>query len=228
MKGYRIKEPLKGALAEAMAEEYGWVPEPEMLAAEHKFSSEFEKRMKKIFQSAEYRYVGIGRRRIRRAAALALIVALLLAMTAGAVAIQRILVTWNETQNEEAGTLDVTFSVEDPNGLAGEFRYRKPDTPAGYEIVREEKYSETEYEIEYQDKNENVIFYWQSGNVETMQVGFDNEDAEFHEVTVNGYKGYSYSKSGNNALYWVDGVSLFGIIGTCDMDLIWEMAESIK
>ena len=227
MKGYRIKEPLKGALAEAMAEEYGWVPEPEMLAAEHKFSSEFEKRMKKIFQSAEYRYVGIGRRRIRRAAALALIVALLLAMTAGAVAIQRILVTWNETQNEEAGTLDVTFSVEDPNGLAGEFRYRKPDTPAGYEIVREEKNIQFYY-IEYADSEGNSISYSQQGGIETMGLSLDNEDADFHEITINGYKGYSYSKAGVNALTWTDGNTLYDIGGTCDMDLIWEMAESIK
>ena len=227
-KRYASKGILKDALMKAEEEEFAWLPFPEELEYAYAFSANFEERMKQIFPLADRVYVSVGRHRIRRAVALALIVALLLAMTAGAVAIQRILVTWNEIQNEEAGTLDVMFSVEDPNNLAGEFHYRKPDTPTGYEIVREEKYSETEYEIEYQDKNENVIFYWQSGNVETMQVGFDNEDAEFHEVIVNGYKGYSYSKSGNNALYWVDGVSLFGIIGTCDMDLIWEMAGSIE
>ena len=223
-----IRDSLKGALAEAMAEEYDWVPEPETLEYTHAFSPDFEKKMEAAACAAERSYVSVGHHRIRRAVAAALIAALILAMTAGAVAIQRILVTWNETQNDEAGTLDVTFDVDDPNGQTGEFRYMKPQTPEGYEVVREEKYSLTEYEIEYQDGVGNLIIYAQSGEIELMGVGFDNEDAEFHEIVVNGYKGYSYSKLGSNALYWTDGTSLFRLIGTCDMETLWQMVESIK
>ena len=84
------------------------------------------------------------------------------------------------------------------------------------------------YEIEYQDGVGNLIIYAQSGEIELMGVGFDNEDAEFHEIVVNGYKGYSYSKLGSNALYWTDGISLFRLIGTCDMETLWQMVESIK
>lgn len=224
----KISRNLKDALTQAAEEEFSWLPSPEELRYEYAFSLNFEKKMKSASCLADRVYISVGRHRVRRMLAIALIVALIMAMTAGAVAIQRLIVNWNEVQNDEAGTLDVTFEVDDPNGMAEEFRFKKPETPVGYEIVREEKYSETDYEIEYHDKNENIILYWQSGDVETMGVGFDNEDAEFYEVTVNGYKGYSYSKLGKNALHWVDGVSLFGIIGTCDMDTVWRMAESIE
>ena len=222
-----IRGSLKGALAEAMAEEYDWVPDPETLEYTHAFPPDFEKKMEAAACAAERSYVSVGHHRIRRAVAAALIAALILAMTAGAVAIQRILVTWNETQNGEAGTLDVTFDVDDPNGQTGEFRYMKPQTPEGYEVVREEKGIKN-YSIEYSDNNGKIIMYFQSGPVDTMSVSLDNEDADFHEVVVNGYKGYSYSKMNNNALYWTDGIYMFDIGGNCDMETLWQMAESIK
>ncbi|MCI6012965.1 MAG: DUF4367 domain-containing protein [Firmicutes bacterium] len=124
-------------------------------------------------------------------------------------------------------TRPVTFDVDDPNGQAGEFRFMKPRTPDGYEVVREEK-GVKNYSIEYTNNDGGIILYFQSGNVETMSASFDNENAEFNEIVVNGYKGYSYSKLGNNALYWTDGISMFDIGGNCNMDTLWQMAKSIK
>lgn len=222
-----IRDSLKGALAEAMAEEYDWVPEPETLEYTHAFSPDFEKKMEAAACAAERSYVSVGHHRIRRAVAAALIAALILAMTAGAVAIQRILVTWNETQNDEAGTLDVTFDVEDPNGQTGEFRYMKPQPPEGYEVVREEKNVE-KYYIEFENEEGLFVSYLQQGGIEAMGLSMDNEDAAFKETYINGYKGYAYSKSGVNALTWADGICLFDIGGNCDMETLWQMAESIK
>lgn len=219
---------LKVALSEAMDEEYRWTRAAQEQAPEHKFSEKFEENMEGVLRSAGRRYVCIGRRRIHRAAVIALIAVMVLAMTAGAVAIQRAVVNWNERQNDVQGTLDVTFGVDDPNHLTEEFHYRKPETPEGYEIVREEKHSETSYEIEYHSKDGKIVLYSQHGEVENMGLSLDNEDAEFHEVTVNGCKGYSYSKLGNNALTWVEGNTLYDIGGTCDMETVWQMAKSIK
>ncbi len=60
-----------------------------------------------------------------------------------------------------------------------------------------------------------------------MSFGLDNENAEFREITINGHKGYSYSKLGNNAITWSDGIYLYDIIGTCVMEIIEKMAQSI-
>ena len=134
-----MEDKLKMALAEAMPIEYQDVLEPENLCYEYTFSAEFEGALEKIIKSADYKYVSVGSRRIRKALAVALIAAMIMAASVCAVAAGRAVVRWNETQNDKAGTLDVTFDVDDPNGTAGEFSYIKPETPEGYEIVREEK-----------------------------------------------------------------------------------------
>lgn len=83
-------ELLESALKKAMEYEYRDVPEPEQLDYEHCFSEEFEKQMKDICGMAERQYVSIGRRRVKRAVVVALVAVMILAMTAGAIAIQRI------------------------------------------------------------------------------------------------------------------------------------------
>ena len=132
-----MEDKLKKALAEAITSEYQWGPQPESLCYEYTFSAEFETALGKIIKSADYKYVSIGNRRIRRALAAALIAAMIMAASVCAVSAGRAIVHWNETQNNKAGTLDVTFEVEEPNETAEEFSYIKPETPEGYEIVRE-------------------------------------------------------------------------------------------
>ena len=75
--------------------------------------------------------------------------------------------------------------------------------------------------------NGKTILYSQTGSVDSMGLGIDNEDAEFEEIIINGEKGYSYSKLGNNMLIWADATSLYQINGTCDMEVLQEMARSV-
>ena len=41
-------------------------------------------------------------------------------------------------------------------------------------------------------------------------------------------KGYAYSKLGNQVLVWSDGIALYDICGTCDFEILWQMAESLN
>lgn len=227
-----MNEVLRQAAQAAVSKQYAWVPDPEKLDYEYVLSRSFEKKLKKrirkTLKEENPDYIHVGRFRMRRAVAVALIVALIMVMTACAVAVQRIIAYWNETQNEESGTLDVTFDIDDPNGLSKEFQFVRPETPDGYEIMHEETFSNAEYEIEYRDVGKNVIYYSQSDNVDTMSIGIDNEDADFKEEDINGNKGYTYSKKGYNALIWTDGVALYQLSGTCTMDILWNMALSIS
>lgn len=72
-------ELLESALKKAMEYEYRDVPEPEQLDSEHCFSEEFKKQMKAICGIAERQYVSIGRRNVKRAVVVAVMI---LAMTA--------------------------------------------------------------------------------------------------------------------------------------------------
>ena len=58
-------------------------------------------------------YVNFGRYTMRRAVAIALVAALILALAACAI---RFAIIWHETNNEKQGTLDVTFELGDPAG----------------------------------------------------------------------------------------------------------------
>lgn len=123
--------------------------------------------------------------------------------------------------------MDVTFEVEDPNGLTKEFRHIKPETPEGYRIVAENK-SDHGYDIEYEGEDGSVIYYSQSGAIESMDLSIDSEDSNLQEAEINGYHGYSSFKYGTYALTWSDGIYLFDLAGTCDSGVLDKMAETIK
>jgi hypothetical protein len=219
---------LNVALQDAMDRRYDWISDSPAFLPQHDFSKSFDKTMSRILPMAGYRYVSVGSRRLRRALLVALIAVMILAMTAGGIAIQRALVHWNESQNDDAGTLDVTFDIEDPNQTLGEFHFIKPEPPEGYTMEAEMEHGSMEYEIQYTGENGTVIYYAQSGAVESTGLSIDNEDADFQETIINGYKGYAYYKDGISALYWSDGISFFQINGNCSFVILEEMAVSIK
>ena len=223
---------LKLALGDALACEYAWIDELDQTEFTRQFSPEFEAKMQELIESLdrkERRYVHIGHRRVRRALLVAIVAVMLLGLVACAVVLAKPSITWNETQNDTSGTLDITFDVEYPEDaeIPTEFEPVKPKKPWGYKIVKELQHANLGYEITYNDSKGNTIYYLQWA-VENSSFGLDNEDAEFYEVIINGYKGYSYSKLGNNALTWSDGIYLYDIIGTADMETIEKMARSVS
>lgn len=223
---------LKLALGDALIREYIWIDELDPAELTHQFSPEFEAKMQELIDSLdrnERRYVHIGHRRIRRALLVAIVAIMLLGLVACAVVLSKPLITWNETQNDTSGTLDITFDVEYPEDaeIPTEFEPVKPKKPWGYKIISEQMHSSTNFQIIYKNLADKEIHYTQKGNVANLNFSLDNEDAIFFETTINGHKGYAYSKLGNNALTWSDGIYLYDIIGTCDMETIEKMAQSI-
>lgn len=220
-------------LGEAMKEEYSWVPEPEDLQYNYTFSKQFEKRMKKLLReygshsqdtASETKYIIIGRHTFRKAAVAILAAVLMLALAACTVYFLK--VNWNENQNDKQGTLDITFDVDDPYGVRGEFEYKRPETPDGFEVVSESEANENT-EIEYRSQKK-VIYYDQTGNVESIGISVDNEDNDFQEITVNGYKGYIAQKGENSHIIWSDGISCFELFGNVDKAFLMEVAKTVK
>lgn len=220
---------LKDILREAMELDYAWIDQIDPADLNHEFSLEFEDRIKRIAKMAGHKYVSVGRHHIRRALLIAIVAIMMLGLVACAVVLTKPDIIWNETQNDASGTLDITFDIEYPEDteIPTEFECIKPKKPLGYKITQNAQISSFTYQISYKNSKGKVIYYTQKGNISSIGLALDNEDADFREITINGHKGYAYSKLGNNAITWSDGIYLYDIGGTCDMETIEKMAQSI-
>lgn len=220
-------------LQEAMDDVYSWIPDPEDLDYDYTFSPEFDAEMEQMLREngidiklkpLSTRRTRFGRHTFRRAAVAILAAALMLALAACTIYFLR--VNWNETPNDAQGTLDVTFDIDDPQDMRGEFEPKRPQTPDGFTVVEEVEYP-TSLEIEYRDDNR-VIYYDQTGNVEIAGLSLDNEDGNFEQITIHGHKGYAIVKGNSLYISWSDGISLYYLSGNVPYELLKEMAESIK
>lgn len=223
-----MEERLKTALAEGMKQEFCHVPEADDLDTPYTFSDHFQQEMKRASRLADRSYVSVGRHRIRRAVAAALIAAMIMAVAAGAAALRRPVVQWFTQANKAEGSLDVSFKVDDPDGLTKQFTCIKPEVPDGYKIIYEDKVKGLQYSIIYQNEEGLEISYLQTGDIEGMGLGLDNETGDLQETKINGYKGYAYSNSNNNTLIWSNGIYLFNVGGSCSMEVIRQIAEKIN
>ncbi|MBR1989086.1 MAG: DUF4367 domain-containing protein [Firmicutes bacterium] len=223
---------LKLALGDALTREYAWIDEINPAELDYQFSPEFEVKMQKLIEELsnnERKYVHVGHHRIKRALLIAIVAVMLLGLVACAVVLTKPTIVWNETQNDASGTLDITFDIQYPEDteIPTEFEPVKPKRPWGYRIDSTEMLSSSTFRIHYKNSKGKEIIYTQEGNISSMHIGIDNEEALFTEIMINGHKGFSSSKLGNNALTWSDGIYLYDIIGTCDMETIEKMARSI-
>ncbi|MBP3385101.1 MAG: DUF4367 domain-containing protein [Firmicutes bacterium] len=220
-----MSKNLQKALSEALTIEFNWVNDFENPHEEYQFSKSFESNMKGICKKAEYSYVTVGSKRIRKSL-LAILVALFVLAATGCAVAAKYIVTWNETQNYKQGTLDVTFDIEGP-ATNGEFIYLTPAAPTNFDaetITKEDSF----YVIHFLSSNQDSeILYCQQTMDESMSLSIDNEDAYFEEISINGYKGYESSKDNINAVCWADGLYYYELQGTCEISILKEMAESL-
>ena len=209
---------------EAMKEEYKWVPQPEELDYDYTFSKEFEKKMQQMIRNNTMHYIRIGKHAFRKMTVVIVASVLMLALVACGIYLS---INWNETQNDEQGTLDITFDIDDPNGVRGEFEHKRPEIPEGFKIAKENEYPFI-LEIEYDNDKGNIIDYLQNGNIDSMGLSIDNDDKGFSEISVNGYKGYARTTGTSPYMMWSDGSYLYYLSGDVSYELLEEMAASIK
>lgn len=215
---------LQKALSEALTIEFNWVNDFKNPYEDYQFSKSFESNMQDICKKAEYSYVTLGSKRIRKSL-IAILVALFVLAASGCAVLTKYIVTWNETQNDKQGTLDVTFNIEGPE-TNRDFVYKTPITPPEYTSTSITK-EDGVYIMELVNPEGETIIYSQQSMDESMSLSIDNEDAYFEEVTINGYKGYEYLKDGISALHWADGVYYYDLQGTCKITVLKEIAKSL-
>lgn len=217
------------AIRHAFDEEFAWLDDFKNPYENHIFSDGFEAQIKQIARRADCRYVSVGRRRIRRTL-IALIALMLFAVTCYAAVKAQLEETstepkiqWNETQNDVYGMLDITFDISGKLPPVAS----DPQVPEGYTVINEYEDDFT-YLFECVSNNNHRVLYQRDYDISNASYGIDNENADFKEVSINGFKGYSYRKDGTNALFWTDGTDFYMLQGTCSMDVLWDMAATMK
>ena len=193
-------------------------------AARAEAAQQNRRKIGRLDSERSMQYVTLGRYTMRRAVAIALVAALILALAACAI---RFAIIWHETNNEKQGTLDVTFELEDPAGAAEAFAFKAPTVPEGY--VRTVTFQKNDIqEIEYEDiENGKIVYYGQSPVSENMSLSIDNEPESFAPISIHGNKGYSVEEPTYSYIIWSDGVSLYRLTGNIPLEKIKSIAESI-
>ncbi len=209
------------ALSQAFEKEFSWLDDFENPYADYEFSSQFESKMRSIILKSEFSYVSVGQRRIRKTMLVALVALLAIVITGCAFGVYY-LVTWNEEQNDKQGTLDISFEINGEQAASSKL----PTIPEGYTIVRETS-DEFSHIIRYSNDDGLLIGFSKYIGLENRSISIDNEEANFKEATINGYKGYTYFKDGIHALYWADTENFYLLQGTCELDTLLTMAESM-
>lgn len=218
----------KFALQEALRIEYAWIDGWDESAHEHVFSDAFIERMEKIETIAEREYVSIGRHRVSRLVACALIAATLMVLAGCGFAIGKALIKWNEANNNTDRTMDITFELGDPEVTPVDHGFRRPHTPEGYKAAYSDQQGDALI-VEYQHSNGNKnISYLQEKNVYEVTLSIDNDDTVFRETTVSGWKGYVKDKENSSYLVWCDGTYVYYLSGDETVDVLREMAESMN
>lgn len=194
-------------------------------AARAEAAQQNRRKIGRLDSERSMQYVNFGRYTMRRAVAIALVAALILALAACAI---RFAIIWHETNNEKQGTLDVTFELGDPVGAAEAFAFKEPTVPEGY--VRTVTFQKNDIqEIEYEDiENGKIVYYGQSPVSENMSLSIDNEPESFAPISIHGNKGYSVEEPTYSYIIWSDGVSLYRLTGNIPLEKIKSIAESIQ
>lgn len=163
----------------------------------HIFSADFENNIKKIITTSEHTYISVSNKRVRKGL-IAILVALFILTATGCAVITHHIITWHESQNDTNGTLDILFEKE--NDMTSSQATRSPQTPEGFTITST-----------YEDDGSKLIEYANSKN---------------EEISIKGYKGYASIEDNLKVLHWTNDNDFFTLQGTCEMSILFTMAES--
>lgn len=212
------------ALKQASCTEFSWLDTFENPYNDYAFSNEFEDKMKEIIKQSEHTYISIGSHQFRKKIVLILIATLALIISGFAFA--HYYIQWNETQNDDYGTLDIDFEIdENLPGTTIDFIY--PSIPKGYNEL--EKINSTRLlMIQYKNSQNDIISYSQEIGLDGLgSVSINNDTEIFEEVAINGFKGYHSKNDNVNTYIWTDGYCLYTLQGTCPQDILIEITKSI-
>jgi len=191
---------------------------------EHEFSKRFEQRMRKLIRRSKAgsragRVVFLRRRAVALAAAIAILLATAMSVSAVRAAVFEFI-----TEMYEKFTHMLFEESQSSNDAADEFIVRRPSfIPEGFELVDEKTAGPV---LLVYEKGANYISYSQQ-RLEDVSVDINTEGAELEELEFEGLPAKYYSSRGLQNLLWYDDEYLYMVSSTLDRDVVFRVAESI-
>jgi len=191
---------------------------------EHEFSKRFEQRMRKLIRRSKAgsragRVVFLRRRAVALAAAIAILLATAMSVSAVRAAVFEFI-----TEMYEKFTHMFFEESQSSNDAADEFIVRRPSfIPEGFELVDEKTAGPV---LLVYEKGANYISYSQQ-RLEDVSVDINTEGAELEELEFEGLPAKYYSSRGVQNLLWYDDEYLYMVSSTLDRDVVFRVAESI-
>lgn len=125
---------------------------------------------------------------------------------------------------------DITFGTGSLSaGADAEQRFQvlKPDIPEGYEIIAEEKWADGQYYMCMANSREDEIIYRQS-LPDSSGIAINTEHSGYTETEIGGFRAVRYESPGLISFIWTDDRYVYKVSGSCDEDLLVEVAESVN
>lgn len=215
---------LKSALKDALLQEVSLLPSEEELSKAYSISSKCDRKIKRIMRNAEKPVVKIMHFTVRRSLVAAVAIMLLLT---GCMAIppirEQVVKFFMEITPIYS---ELKFDKPSSEYADIEFTHDLPTPPKGYEVTTDNKAVEW-HNVQYDNKDGDFIRYKKSV-AENSTLRINTEGVTATDIYINGCAGLKYSNQGINTIVWTDEKHLYTLDGTCDMNILEEMALSIK
>ena len=218
-------EILINALSASMENELNAIPSSEELEGYHSFSSEFDKRMKKIIKKTKIKYISIDKFRVRRSivAASLLIVIAAASMSVEALRLpvirltEKIYTEFSEILFDNEENIDVPEFIEDV--------YVPAYMTEGYTLLEESNDMKLMHFMIYSNEKDQHIMVDQFTLSVSMAV--DTEGITTEEITIKGMNGIIYSKNGLTTIIINDNNYVHMVSGYEGREEIIKIAESL-
>lgn len=214
---------LSKALSDALIDEYiGSVPE---IVQPHEFSEKFEKKMKKLISRREKPYYKIINTAGKRAACVAVIIAV---ATAAIFSVEAIRVAFLDFVTNIFEKFSVVEPVNvDETPLVIEDIYVITYGLSGYSVIKEIN-SELINCISYSNGDE-TIDYFQYVKHKFSNILWNTEDTLVNEIYINGKQAIYYIDNNDfKTIIWDNGDYIFVICANIDSEMLINIAESVK
>ena len=217
------KNNFKNALFDAMSSKYDKIlSESEN---EHKFSSEFNKKMKKLIKRRQKPYYMLVNTFSKRIACVLITVAIASSVTVLSV---------DAARNAVADLfieLHEKFSVIQPEN--------KTDTPETIEDIYEITYDLSEYEISYENytnykrniiySKDNITINFEQSTKKTFNENINTEGANILEIDINGYEAMYFQDNHNyDCLIWDNGDYIIKLHSNIGKNTLIDIAKSVQ
>ena len=214
-------ERIREALVLIYDEEINTIEKDSVNSPEHSFTEEFEEKILSYVRFSKRHYVPVSHFRIRKAAVIAVIAALVMTSAVVSIAIVKPSVIWNI--QKKAVEWIIEFHRENTDSETGGFKIRKLKIPNGF-TVKEESRHDSGYYVNYENHDGKFIALQQSVADDTKMY-LNAESDERKTFKVDGHDAIAIHDEDTWVIVWDDGKYVYDLTGNVSYDELIRVIE---